>query len=59
MREKGYGHCVKKSQSKHPTYYLVEESDTYGYDRKNRKRYVSKKGALSFYNEYRKSLLEK
>lgn len=58
LRKHGYAESVKKSKSKHPTYYLVEEPDVYGYDKKNRKRYVSKQGALSFYYEYRKSLLK-
>lgn len=57
MRKNGYGDCVKKSKSKHPTYYLVEETNSYGYDKKTRKRYITHKGALNFYYDYRKSLL--
>lgn len=57
MRENGYNEAVKKSKSKHPTYYLVEESDTYRYDKHTRKRYIIKYGALSFYRKYRKSML--
>lgn len=58
MRKHGYAESVKKSKSKHPTYYLVEEPDVYGYDKKNHKRYVKKKGALSFYYRYRKELVK-
>lgn len=59
MRKNGYGEFVKKSHSKHPTYYLVEDPDTYGYDGKTRKKYVVKHGALNFYYDYRNSLLKK
>lgn len=59
MRKHGYAESVKKSKSKHPTYYLVEEPNVYGYDKENHKRYVKKKGALSFYYEYRKKLIKK
>lgn len=58
MRKNGYGEHVKKSKSKHPTYYLVEEPDTYRYDRKTHKRYVVHKGALNFYYDYRKAMLK-
>lgn len=58
MRKNGYGEHVKKSKSKHPTYYLVEEPDTYKYDKKTHKRYVIHKGALNFYYDYRKAMLK-
>lgn len=57
MRRHGYSEAVKKSKSKHPTYYLVEEPDNYRYDKETHKRYVSRQGALSFYRNYRKSML--
>lgn len=56
MRKHGYTEFVKKSKTKHPTYYLVEEPDVYGYDKRNHKRYIKKKGALSFYYGYRNEL---
>ena len=58
MRKHGYSEAVKKSKSKHPTYYLVEEPDSYRYDKETHKRYVSRRGALNFYYDYRKSMLK-
>lgn len=58
MRNNGYGEFVKKTYSKHPTYFLVEEQDTYEYNRKTRRRDIVKYGALSVYRQYRKSLIK-
>jgi len=59
MRKNGYGEHVKKSKSKHPTYYLVEDKDVFRYDRETGKRFVTHTGALSFYYRYRKNMLKK
>lgn len=58
MRENGYGEFVKKTYSGSPTYYLVEEPDTYRYNRKTRKNDIVKYGALSVYKQYRESLVK-
>lgn len=50
---------VKKSYSKHPTYYLVEERDETVYNRKTKKYEIVKYGALSLYKKYRNSLIVK
>ena len=52
MRKNGFHEFVKKSKSKHPTYYLVEEHDVCRYNKKLHKRVVIKQGALSFYRRH-------
>ena len=59
MRKNGFEEFVKKSKSKHPTYYLVEEYDVCRYDKKLHKRVVIKKGALSFYRRHLKNITVK
>ena len=59
MRKNGFEEFVKKSKSKHPTYYLVEEQDVYRYDKKLHKRIVIRHGALSFYRRYLKNITGK
>lgn len=59
MREQGYGQYVKKSHSKHPTYYLVEEPDVTVYNKNARRRDIAKYGALSVYKMHRKEISNK
>ena len=57
LREEGYSEFVKKSYSKNPTYYLVEEeNDVYRYDPKSGKRVLVRLSALNMLNKYRKSV---
>ena len=57
LREEGYSEFVKKSYSKNPTYYLVEEeNDVYRYDPKLGKRVLVRLSALNMLNKYRKSV---
>ena len=57
LRENGYGEFVKKSRSKHPTYYCVEDkNDTYKYDKALKKKVLIKLGALNMLKKYRKSI---
>lgn len=59
LREKGYGEFVKKSHSKHPTYYCVEDkNDIYKYDKALKKKVLVKLGALNMLNKYRESIGE-
>lgn len=55
MREHDFGYCVKKSYSKHPTYYLVEEQDDVQYDRELKRNIVTREGALTVLHKYRES----
>lgn len=50
---------VKKSYSKHPTYYLVEEHDEYRFNPKTKKKEVVRYGALSLYKQYCESKIVK
>ncbi len=56
LRDEGYSDFVKKSHSKHPTYYLVEEkNDVYKYSSKEGKRVLVRLSALNMLEKYRKS----
>ena len=59
MRELGFGYAVKRTYSKHPTYYLVEEPDTEVWDKKKKEYVVVKNGALSSYYFYKNSIIQK
>lgn len=50
---------VKKSHSKHPTYYLVEEHDEYQFNKNTGKKELVKYGTLTRYKQYRESLIKK
>ena len=53
LREKGYDEFVKKSRSKHPTYYCVEDkNDVYRYDKALRKKVLVRLGALNMLKKY-------
>ena len=59
MRELVGEEYVKKSHSKHPTYYLVEEHDEYEFNRKTGRKELVRVGALTRYKQYRESLIKK
>lgn len=55
MREKGYGEFVKKTFSKHPSYFLVEEKENiYRYERGTNKRRLVRLSALNMLEKIRK-----
>lgn len=57
LREEGYDEFVKKSRSKHPTYYCVEDkNDVYRYDKALRKKVLVRLGALNMLKKYRESI---
>ena len=57
LREKGYEEFVKKSHTKHPKYYCVEEqNDVYKYDPKKGKCVLVRLSALNMLKKYRKSI---
>ena len=57
LRKEGYGEFVKKSHSKHPTYYCVEDkNDIYKYNPSKGKRILVRLGALNMLNKYRESI---
>lgn len=56
MRSKGFEELVKSSSNKrHKHYYLVEEPDSWYWDRKLHKKIITRVGALSFYKKYKSS----
>lgn len=57
MRDAGYDEFVKKSHTKHPTYYLVEEkNNVYEYNSEKGKRVLVRLSALNMLYKYRKSV---
>ena len=56
LREKGYEEFVKKSHTKHPKYYCVEEQNVYKYDPKKEEYVLVRLGALNMLKKYRKSI---
>ena len=57
LREEGYEEFVKKSHSKHPTYYCVEDkNDIYKYDKALKKKVLVRLGALNMLKKYRESI---
>ena len=56
MRELGYGYAVKKTWSGHKKYYLVEEKDTYRFNKKTKHDEIIRIGALSALMNYRESI---
>lgn len=60
MREIGYGEFVLKSHSKHPKYYLVEETENiYKWNKGLKKKELVRLSAMNALNEYRKSHIVK
>ena len=59
MRNEGYEDFVKKTYSKHPTYYLVEErNDVYRKNPKTGKRELFRLSALNKLEKYRRDIIQ-
>lgn len=57
MRELGYGEFVKKSYSKNPTFYLVEERDNiYKWNKDLKQKELVRLSAMNALKEYQDSV---
>lgn len=55
LRQKGYDEFVKKTYSKHPSYFLVEEKENiYKYERGTHKKQLVRLSALNMLEKIRK-----
>lgn len=55
LRKLGYDEFIKKTYSKHPSYFLVEEKENiYKYERGTRRRHLVRLSALNMLEKIRK-----